>query len=106
MNKNNRDRKKRLNKDRKRQLRINTSIKKRLFKNIFVKPCCYCKVVFLIDELTVEHIVPLSFGGTNEDNNIALACAPCNHEKGRESWFLRREIRKEKYEQYSSQHFS
>ena len=31
---------------------------------------------------TIEHIVPRSHGGTDALENLALACAACNHEKG------------------------
>lgn len=36
-----------------------------------------------ISRVTIEHIVPRSAGGTNALDNLALACAGCNHEKGR-----------------------
>jgi HNH endonuclease len=32
--------------------------------------------------LTVEHLVPLSRGGTNAPENLAPACAACNGAKG------------------------
>jgi len=51
-----------------------------------------------MDELTIEHIIPRSLGGTNDDANIALACPPCNQKKGREAWFLKKKLGKEKYE--------
>ena len=90
--------------ERKRQLKINAQLKKRLFGNLFVAPCYYCRLVFLKDELTIEHIIPLSIGGTNDDNNIALACAPCNHQRGRETWLLKKKILRKQYEQHSSEH--
>lgn len=77
--------------ERKKQLEINQKIKKRLYKEIILAPCYYCKKVFMIKNLTIEHITPLSFGGSNEDNNITVACAPCNQERGRQSWFLKRD---------------
>lgn len=77
-------------------------------------PCHWCRLVFLVDQLTVEHIVPLSSGGTNQDNNITLACAPCNHRHGKESWARKqcspehvarkRQLAREHYEQYSPKH--
>ena len=36
-----------------------------------------------VGPVTVEHLVPLSAGGTEAPDNLALACAACNHEKGR-----------------------
>ncbi len=89
---------------RKKQLKINTQLKKRLFGSMCFAPCCYCLNVFFMDQLTIEHITPLSLGGTNEDANIALACAPCNQEKGKEAWYFKRKLLKEQYEQHSSQH--
>lgn len=76
----------------KKQLHINQQLKKKLFPLSFIAPCYYCKYVFMFSQLTVEHIIPLSFGGTNEPNNIALACAPCNHQKGKEAYFEKRNL--------------
>ncbi len=36
----------------------------------------------LLGTATLEHIVPRTHGGTDELENVALACGPCNHEKG------------------------
>jgi 5-methylcytosine-specific restriction endonuclease McrA len=89
---------------RKKQMKINAQLKRRLYENVFLAPCCYCHKVFLMIHLTVEHITPLSLGGTNEETNIALACAPCNQEKGKEAWHFKRKLLREQYEQHSSQH--
>jgi 5-methylcytosine-specific restriction endonuclease McrA len=75
---------------RKRQLRINQSLKRKLCNNITSAPCCYCKEIFTIEKLTIEHLVPHILGGTNEESNIALACTTCNQQRGREAWFLRK----------------
>jgi 5-methylcytosine-specific restriction endonuclease McrA len=88
------------NRDHKKQLRINQKLKRRLYKDVYMSPCFYCKEVFLIDNLTIEHITPLSFHGTNEDDNITLACAPCNQQRGRESWLLKQQINKERYREF------
>lgn len=32
--------------------------------------------------MTVEHIIPLVRGGTNDLCNLALACYGCNNERG------------------------
>ena len=49
---------------------------------------CNARLVVLADgtpmgPITVEHLVPSSAGGTDALDNLALACARCNHEKGR-----------------------
>ena len=86
------------------QKKLNCKLKKRLFGHLFMAPCCYCKKVFLFTELTVEHVTPLCLGGTNEPSNIALACEPCNKERGKEAWSQKRELNKQYHEQYYSEH--
>lgn len=49
---------------------------------------CNCKLVVRDDgmamgEATLEHLWPQAQGGTNEIENLAVACARCNREKGR-----------------------
>ena len=82
---------------RKHQLRINNQLKKKLYKHIAIAACCYCKEVFLITNLTIEHLTPLSLGGTNDASNIDLACAPCNRQKGKETWMMKRELLRKQY---------
>lgn len=46
--------------------------------------CCeYCRsqAAFSPDPFSVEHIIPRSRGGSNEDPNLALACQGCNNFK-------------------------
>lgn len=87
---------------RRRQLKINTKLKKKLFGDKVFAPCIYCKQIFWMDKLTIEHLTPLSFGGGNDPSNVALACGPCNNAKGRESWLLKGAIMKEMYGKYTS----
>lgn len=42
-------------------------------------PCTYCGESFF--PLTVDHVVPVSKGGTDSRSNLAPACWPCNSEK-------------------------
>lgn len=50
--------------------------------------CCWCgKKTELGAEnkgnsATLEHIIPVSKGGTNDFENLALACFKCNHKRG------------------------
>ncbi len=90
-------------KKRHKQRKINAKLKKR-FNHLFMTSCCYCKVVFMVTDLTVEHIVPLCLGGTNESTNITLACASCNQNKGKEAWAQKIESNKKYHEQYYSQY--
>ena len=41
--------------------------------------CCACGCK---DDLHVDHIVPLSRGGTNELDNLQMLCSSCNLSKG------------------------
>lgn len=44
--------------------------------------CHYCGEKFLPKELTMDHIVPMSRGGTTTPGNVVAACLPCNQKKG------------------------
>ena len=35
-----------------------------------------------VNDATLEHIVPKNHGGTDDLDNLAIACARCNSEKG------------------------
>lgn len=59
---------------------------KRLRTRIFERDgyrCRYCKKVFPMSELHVDHVVPRYLNGANVDANRATACAFCNKSKGR-----------------------
>lgn len=44
--------------------------------------CCYCGDEFKSSELTIEHVVPRSKGGSNGFENTLPACRYCNFMKG------------------------
>ncbi|HYE93485.1 MAG TPA: HNH endonuclease [Terriglobales bacterium] len=56
--------------------------------------CRYCGVVLDFAAATLDHIVPVSRGGTNAEANLVLACAPCNNAKADNSaaWYEARRI--------------
>lgn len=43
--------------------------------------CYYCGRTFKPDELTMDHKIPLSRGGTSEKINVVAACKDCNNKK-------------------------
>lgn len=43
--------------------------------------CYYCQAKFLPDELTMDHVVPLSRGGRSTKGNIVPCCKTCNNKK-------------------------
>ena len=45
--------------------------------------CHYCGCRFsFVDDAEIDHVVPVSRGGTTELENLVLACASCNGSKG------------------------
>jgi hypothetical protein len=44
--------------------------------------CMYCADRFSTSELTRDHIMPLSQGGTDKWSNVVTACRRCNNHKG------------------------
>jgi len=43
--------------------------------------CYYCHQIFHRDDLTMDHIVPVSRGGKSTKNNIVPCCKDCNNDK-------------------------
>ena len=43
--------------------------------------CYYCSLKFIPNELTMDHIIPLSRGGKSEKYNLVPACKECNNKK-------------------------
>ncbi|TVL99587.1 MAG: hypothetical protein CV087_17550 [Candidatus Brocadia sp. WS118] len=41
-----------------------------------------CKKCGITDDLTIDHIRPLSKGGTNDISNLQILCRRCNASKG------------------------
>ena len=44
--------------------------------------CFWCGDHFSLEELTLDHLDPISKGGSNSLENLRLACLPCNHSRG------------------------
>ncbi|RZM79535.1 HNH endonuclease [Leptolyngbya iicbica] len=44
--------------------------------------CIYCRGQFPQSQLTIEHLIPRSRGGSNALHNLRLACFPCNNQRG------------------------
>lgn len=53
--------------------------RKEIIKDKCNGKCYYCNAEFTNwDEFGIDHIVPISKGGTNVVENLALACRKCN----------------------------
>jgi len=62
--------------------RIGKNLRQRIAERAQYR-CGYClaREDLLGDFLQVEHILPKSLGGTNDEENLCLACAMCNDAK-------------------------
>lgn len=49
-------------------------------------------------DLQVDHIFPRSMGGGNQDDNLAVACASCNHEKSNKIGLMPRPVERNRFE--------
>tara|TARA_R110000824_G_scaffold168222_1_gene345250 strand:- start:185 stop:685 length:501 start_codon:yes stop_codon:yes gene_type:complete len=53
-------------------------------KNVLIRDenqCQYCAICFREGELTLDHVVPTSKGGTSTWMNVVAACKECNQKK-------------------------
>lgn len=72
---------------RKRRHRFNTEGKpsKGFFRKLFDRQsgrCVICGAKLEKAKCHLDHIMPMSLGGKNEDSNFQILCAPCNMAKG------------------------
>lgn len=44
--------------------------------------CHWCKRKLTFEESSVDHVIPLSRGGTNHIKNLVIACVECNLKRG------------------------
>ena len=49
----------------------------------FLCEYCHTSEIWQYSRFTVDHIIPVSRGGTDTQENLALACFHCNRRKGR-----------------------
>lgn len=56
--------------------------KSRWWKNRLAQGRCHwCNGTFAPDELTMDHIVPVTRGGKSSRNNVVPSCKECNNRK-------------------------
>jgi HNH endonuclease len=48
--------------------------------------CCFCNA--LSQPLTLEHLIPITRGGTNDEENLFGSCARCNYSKKTKAWVI------------------
>ncbi len=65
--------------------RLPTNTKKRWRRRMLSENgrCQWCGAGLDETTATIEHLTPLSDGGTNAPDNLTLACRPCNEDRTR-----------------------
>lgn len=43
--------------------------------------CFYCAKDLLIEEITLDHVIPMSRGGSHKKENLRISCKECNLKK-------------------------
>ena len=54
-------------------------------RNLYLRDdytCQYCLEIFSEEDLSKDHVVPKTFGGKTNWENIVTACKVCNHRRG------------------------
>jgi len=79
---------------------MNSAQYKSLMNRLLIKfrgRCLYCGIQCRVtkivpgkrqepDKATIDHLTPKSMGGTNNFENLALACRDCNYERQTTPW--------------------
>lgn len=47
------------------------------------KTCHYCGIKTTTKNRQLDHIIPVASGGTNDADNLVVACKRCNRQKGK-----------------------
>lgn len=59
---------------------------RRAIKEHFNCQCVYCGKNYELHELTLDHVIPRTFGGEDLQSNLVPACKRCNQDKGSNNW--------------------
>lgn len=68
------------NHNRKRRKRISNY--KKIFEKLLSKYNFRCSICGATKLLTIDHIIPVSKGGSDEEANLQILCKSCNSSKG------------------------
>ena len=64
--------------------RLDPATKKALKRRLYVtsKACHWCGEHLWLHFATLDHLIPLDRGGSHREDNLVLACRPCNQRRG------------------------
>jgi 5-methylcytosine-specific restriction endonuclease McrA len=64
------------------RIKANELKKSNWWKNQLAKGIChYCSEKFSSQDLTMDHLVPVSRGGKSNKGNVVVSCLDCNQKK-------------------------
>ena len=75
------DKKERLNYVRNRSRASNYTHRPEVRARIFERDGYKCLLCGAMEDLTIDHIIPVYRGGSDEDNNLQILCRSCNSRK-------------------------
>lgn len=79
--------------------RTNGYAKKYLRRNPNIK-CIYCGVKLTNENISTEHIQPISKGGNNSKVNLTVCCVDCNADRGDKDFYKYLSVKNEKRSKY------
>jgi 5-methylcytosine-specific restriction endonuclease McrA len=59
---------------------------RKAIKEHFNCQCVYCGETYDTNELTLDHVRPKAFGGSDLTSNLVPSCRSCNQAKGSQNW--------------------
>lgn len=65
-------------KNKARELKASSWWKQQIGKGV----CYHCEGKFPIEELTMDHLIPIARGGKSDKKNCVVSCKECNTKKG------------------------
>lgn len=71
-----------LNRTAKRHMRMIANLFNRDMRKEMINKRSVCACCGSTNNLTIDHIIPISRGGKNERSNVQVLCEPCNLKKG------------------------
>lgn len=72
------------------RMKLHTRLRK-LFFRVYGRaklPCAVCGLQLGVDDSTLDHILPVSRGGSYEPGNLTLSCVRCNQKRGNQPFHL------------------
>lgn len=63
--------------------KVRKSLPRQIRETVFIRDGRICKYCGCFDNLTIDHIHPVTHGGTDDLDNLQVLCRSCNSKKGK-----------------------